>query len=139
MAGITLSLVSWNLATVIVSASVLVLYFAAAYFAAQQLRHRDVVDQEPQHDERLIAVDSPLTFAYRQLITNRFNTVSLAVAVGVFGAAVGALIALLIDIPRAAGASALSGLAAATVALPSIILALSGWPWVCADPGHGTV
>jgi len=46
--------------------------------------------------------------------------------VGVFGAAVGGLIALLIDIPRAAGASALSGLAAASVTLPSIILALSG-------------
>ena len=43
-----------------------------------------------------------------------------------FGAAVGGLIALLIDIPRAAGASALSGLAAASVALPSIVLALSG-------------
>jgi hypothetical protein len=44
----------------------------------------------------------------------------------VFGSAVGGLIALLIDIPRAAGASALSGLAAASVALPSIILGLSG-------------
>ncbi|KIS26936.1 cell division protein FtsX [Arthrobacter sp. SPG23] len=126
IAGTILSLLSWNLATVIVSASVLVLYAAAAYFAAQQLRHRDEVDQEPQHDERLIAVDSPLTFANRQLSTNKFNTISLAVAVGVFGAAVGGLIALLIDIPRAAGASALSGLAAASVALPSIILALSG-------------
>ena len=99
VAGIVLSLVSWNIATVIVSASVLVLYAAAAYFAAQQLRHRDEVDQEPQHDERLIAVDSPLTFANRQLSTNKFNTISLAVAVGVFGAAVGGLIALLIDIP----------------------------------------
>lgn len=126
LAGIALSLLSWNLATVIVSASVLVLYSAAAYIAAQQLRHRDVVDQEPQHDERLIAVDSPLTFAYRQLVTHRFSSVSLAVAVGVFGAAVGALIALLIDIPRAAGASALSGLASAAVALPSVILAVSG-------------
>ena len=76
------------------------------------------MDQEPQHDERLIPVDSPLTFANRQLSTNKFNTLSLAVAVGVFGAAVGGLIALLIDIPRAAGASALSGLAAASVALP---------------------
>ncbi|WP_028264676.1 ABC transporter permease [Arthrobacter sp. MA-N2] len=126
VAGIALSLLSWNLATVIVSASVLLIYFAAAFFAAQQLRHRDVVDQEPQHDERLIAVDSPLTFAYRQLVTNRFNSVALAVAVGVFGAAVGALIALLIDIPRAAGASALSGLASATVALPSLILGVCG-------------
>jgi hypothetical protein len=126
IAGTILSLVSWNLATVIVSASVLVLYAAAAYFAARQLRHRDEIDQEPQHDERLIAVDSPLTFANRQLSTNKFNTISLAVAVGVFGAAVGGLIALLIDIPRAAGASALSGLAAASVALPSIVLALSG-------------
>jgi hypothetical protein len=126
VAGLVLSLVSWNLATVTVSVSVLVLYLAAAYFAARQLRHRDEVDQEPQHDERLIAVDSPLTFANRQLSTNKFNTLSLAVAVGVFGAAVGGLIALLIDIPRAAGASALSGLAAASVALPSIVLALSG-------------
>ena len=71
-----------------------------------------MVDQEPQHDERLIAVDSPLTFANRQLSTNKFNTISLAVAVGVFAAAVGGMVALLIDIPRAAGASALSGLAA---------------------------
>ena len=126
VAGIVLSVVSWSLTTVIVSASVLVLYAAAAFFAAQQLRHRDVVDQEPQHDERLIPVDSPLTFANRQLSTNKFNTLSLAVAVGVFGAAVGGLIALLIDIPRAAGASALSGLAAASVAFPSILLALSG-------------
>ncbi|WP_426996155.1 ABC transporter permease [Pseudarthrobacter sp. N5] len=126
VAGTVLSLVSWNLATVLVSASVLALYLAAAYFAAQQLRHREIVDQEPQHDEGLIAVDSPLTFANRQLGTNKFNTVSLAVAVGVFGAAVGGLIALLIDIPRAAGASALSGLAAASVALPSIVLGLSG-------------
>jgi hypothetical protein len=126
VAGLVLSLVSWNLATVTVSVSVLVLYLAAAYFAARQLRHRDEVDQEPQHDERLIAVDSPLTFANRQLSTNKFNTLSLAVAVGVFGAAVGGLIALLIDIPRAAGASALSGLAAASIALPSIVLALSG-------------
>ncbi len=126
VAGIVLSLLSWNPATAIVSASVLVLYAAAAFFAAQQLRHRDVVDQEPQHDERLIAVDSPLTFANRQLSTNKFNTISLAVAVGVFAAAVGGMVALLIDIPRAAGASALSGLAAASITLPSIILGLSG-------------
>ncbi|WP_423181683.1 ABC transporter permease [Arthrobacter sp. NyZ413] len=126
VAGIALSLLSWNLATAIVSASVLLIYFAAAFFAAQQLRHRDVVDQEPQHDERLIAIDSPLTFAYRQLATNRFNSIALAIAVGVFGTAVGALIALLIDIPRAAGASALSGLAAASIALPSVVLAIGG-------------
>ncbi|UKA52802.1 ABC transporter permease [Arthrobacter sp. FW305-BF8] len=126
VAGIVLSLLSWNIATAIVSASVLALYLGAAFFAAQQLRHREVVDQEPQHDEKLIAVDSPLTFANRQLGTHRFNAISLAVAVGVFGSAVGGLIALLIDIPRAAGASALSGLAAASVALPSIILGLSG-------------
>ena len=126
VAGIVLSLLSWNPATAIVSAAVLVLYAGAAFFAAQQLRHRDVVDQEPQHDERLIAVDSPLTFANRQLSTNKFNTVSLAVAVGVFAAAVGGMVALLIDIPRAAGASALSGLAAASITLPSIILGLSG-------------
>ncbi|AXJ11287.1 ABC transporter permease [Arthrobacter sp. PM3] len=126
VAGIALSLISWSAATAIVSASVLVLYAGAAFFAAQQLRHREVVDQEPQHDERLIAVDSPLTFANRQLSANKFNTISLAVAVGVFAAAVGGLVALLIDIPRAAGASALSGLAAASIALPSLILALSG-------------
>lgn len=126
VAGIVLSLLSWNPATAVVSASVLVLYAGAAFFAAQQLRHRDVVDQEPQHDERLIAVDSPLTFANRQLSTNKFNTLSLAVAVGVFAAAVGGMVALLIDIPRAAGASALSGLAAASITLPSIILGLSG-------------
>jgi hypothetical protein len=126
VAGIVLSLLSWSLATALVCVAVLVLYAGAALFAAQQLRHRDVIDQEPQHDERLIPVDSPLTFANRQLGTNKFNTLSLAVAVGVFGAAVGGLIALLIDIPRAAGASALSGLAAASVALPSILLALAG-------------
>jgi len=126
VAGIVLSLLSWNPATAVVSASVLVLYCGAAYFAAQQLRHREVIDQEPQHDERLIPVDSPLTFASRQLSTNKFNTGSLAVAVGVFGAAVGGLAALLIDIPRAAGASALSGVAAASIALPSIILGVSG-------------
>lgn len=126
VAGIVLSLLSWNPATAIVSASVLVLYAGAAFFAAQQLRHREVVDQEPQHDERLIAVDSPLTFANRQLSTNKFNTISLAVAVGVFAAAVGGMVALLIDIPRAAGASALSGLAATSIALPSIVLGLSG-------------
>ncbi|QDY90788.1 ABC transporter permease [Arthrobacter sp. UKPF54-2] len=126
VAGIALSLISWNVATAIVSASVLVLYSGAAFFAAQQLRHREVIDQEPQHDERLIPVDSPLTFASRQLSTNKFNTGSLAVAVGVFGAAVGGLAALLIDIPRAAGASALSGLAAASIALPSIVLGVSG-------------
>jgi hypothetical protein len=126
VAGIVLSLLSWSLATALVCVVVLVLYAGAALFAAQQLRHRDVIDQEPQHDERLIPVDSPLTFANRQLGTNKFNTLSLAVAVGVFGAAVGGLIALLIDIPRAAGASALSGLAAASVALPSILLALAG-------------
>ena len=126
VAGTVLSLVSWNPATAVVSASVLALYAGAAFFAAQQLRHRDVVDQEPQHDERLIAVDSPLTFASRQLSTNKFNTISLAVAVGVFAASVGGMVALLIDIPRAAGASALSGLAATSIALPSIILGLSG-------------
>lgn len=125
-AGALLSLLSWSLTTVLVTAAVLVLYAGAALFAAQQLRHRDVVDQEPQHDERLIPVDSPLTFANRQLATNKFNTLSLAIAVGVFGAAVGGLISLLIDIPRAAGASALSGLAAASVALPSILLAVAG-------------
>ncbi|MDQ0820449.1 hypothetical protein QFZ79_002741 [Arthrobacter sp. V4I6] len=126
IAGTVLSLVSWNPATAIVSASVVALYVGAAFFAAQQLRHREVIDQEPQHDERLIAVDSPLTFANRQLSTNKFNSISLAVAVGVFGAAAGGLTALLIDIPRAAGASALSGLAAASIALPSIVLGLSG-------------
>ncbi|MEN8582054.1 FtsX-like permease family protein [Burkholderia sp. RS01] len=126
VAGVVLSLLSWNVATVLVSASVLVLYLAAAFVAAQMLRHREEIDQEPQHDERLIAVDSPLTFANRQLSTNRFNAISLAVAVGVFGAAVGGLVSLLIDIPRAAGASALSGLAAASVALPSLVLGLSG-------------
>ena len=126
VAGIILSLLSWNPATAVVSASVLVLYAGAAFFAARQLRHRDVVDQEPQHEERLIAVDSPLTFANRQLSTNKFNTISLAVAVGVFAASVGGMVALLIDIPRNAGASALSGLAAASIALPSIILGLSG-------------
>jgi hypothetical protein len=125
-AGVILSLVSWSLPTLLVSAAVLVLYAGAAFFAARQLRHRDEIDQEPQHDERLIPVDSPLTFANRQLATNKFNTLSLAVAVGVFGAAVGGLIALLIDIPRAAGASALSGLAATSIALPSILLALAG-------------
>ncbi|BCW19544.1 hypothetical protein NtRootA9_22520 [Arthrobacter sp. NtRootA9] len=124
--GTVLSLISWSLSTALVCAAVLLLYVAAALFAAQQLRHRDVIDQEPQHDERLIPVDSPLTFANRQLGTHKFNTIALAVAVGVFGAAVGGLIALLIDIPRAAGASALSGLAAASVALPSILLALAG-------------
>lgn len=124
--GVALSLITWSAATAVVSASVLVLYVGAAFIAAQQLRHREVVDQEPQHDERLIAVDSPLTFANRQLSTNKFNTISLAVAVGVFGAAVGGLVALLIDIPRAAGASALSGLAAASIALPSIVLGVSG-------------
>ncbi|MCU1511391.1 MAG: cell division protein FtsX [Arthrobacter sp.] len=126
IAGTVLSLISWNLATAIVSASVVALYVGAAFFAAQQLRPREVIDQEPQHDERLIPVDSPLTFANRQLSTNKFNSISLAVAVGVFGAAAGGLTALLIDIPRAAGASALSGLAAASIALPSIILGLSG-------------
>ncbi|WP_407709603.1 ABC transporter permease [Arthrobacter nitrophenolicus] len=126
VAGLVLSLVSWSIATALVCVAVLLLYIGAAFFAAQQLRHRDVIDQEPQHDERLIPVDSPLTFANRQLGTNKFNTLALAVAVGVFGAAVGGLIALLIDIPRAAGASALSGLAAASVALPSILLALAG-------------
>ncbi|GAA3281117.1 FtsX-like permease family protein [Paenarthrobacter aurescens] len=125
-AGVILSLLSWNIATVIVSVTMLVIYSGAALLAAQQLRHRVVIDQEPQHDERLVTVDSPLTFANRQLTTNRFNSISLAVAVGVFGAAVGALIALLIDIPRAAGASALSGLAAASIALPSVILAVFG-------------
>ena len=125
-AGLVLSLLSWNIATVIVSVTMLVIYSGAALLAAQQLRHRVVIDQEPQHDERLVTVDSPLTFANRQLTTNRFNSISLAVAVGVFGAAVGALIALLIDIPRAAGASALSGLAAASIALPSVILAVFG-------------
>ena len=125
-AGIVLSLVSWNPATAVVSAAVLALYAGAAFFAAQQLRHREGVDQEPQHDERLIAVDSPLTFANRQLSTNKFNTMSLAVAVGVFAASVGAMAALLIDIPRAAGASELSGLAATSIVLPSIILGLSG-------------
>lgn len=125
-AGLVLSLASWSLSTALVCVAVLVLYAAAALFAARQLRHRDVIDQEPQHDERLIPVDSPLTFANRQLATNKFNTLALAVAVGVFGAAVGGLIALLIDIPRAAGASALSGLAAASVALPSILLATAG-------------
>ncbi|RKR18657.1 ABC transporter permease [Arthrobacter oryzae] len=124
--GIALSLITWSAATAIVSASVLVLYAGAAFVAAQQLRHREVVDQEPQHDERLMAIDSPLTFANRQLSTNKFNTIALAVAVGVFGASVGGLVALLIDIPRAAGASALSGLAAASIALPSIILGVSG-------------
>ncbi len=124
--GIALSLISWSTATAVVSASVLVLYVGAAFIAAQQLRHREVVDQEPQHDEGLMAIDSPLTFANRQLSTNKFNTISLAVAVGVFAAAVGGLVALLIDIPRAAGASALSGLAAASIALPSIILGVSG-------------
>ena len=124
--GIALSLITWSAATAIVSASVLVLYAGAAFFAAQQLRHREEVDQEPQHDERLMAIDSPLTFANRQLSTNKFNTIALAVAVGVFGASVGGLVALLIDIPRAAGASALSGLAAASIALPSIILGVSG-------------
>jgi len=126
VAGLALSLLSWNLATVVVSVSVLVIYCAAAYIAALMLRHRHEVDQEPQHDERLLPVDSALSFAYRQVVTNRFNSAALAVAVGVFGAAVGALIALLIDIPRAAGASALSGLAAASVALPSVILAITG-------------
>ncbi|WP_411373580.1 ABC transporter permease [Arthrobacter sp. MPF02] len=125
-AGLVLSLVSWSLSTALVCVAVLVLYAGAAFFAARQLRHRDVIDQEPQHDERLIPVDSPLTFANRQLGTNKFNTLALAIAVGVFGAAVGGLVALLIDIPRAAGASALSGLAAAAVALPSILLALAG-------------
>ncbi|MGO4230334.1 FtsX-like permease family protein [Arthrobacter sp. YAF34] len=124
--GIALSLITWSAATAIVSASVLVLYAGAAFVAAQQLRHREEVDQEPQHDERLMAIDSPLTFANRQLSTNKFNTIALAVAVGVFGASVGGLVALLIDIPRAAGASALSGLAAASIALPSIILGVSG-------------
>ena len=124
--GIALSLITWSTATAIVSASVLVLYVGAAFVAAQQLRHREEIDQEPQHDERLIAIDSPLTFANRQLSTNKFNTIALAVAVGVFGAAVGGLVALLIDIPRAAGASALGGLAAASIALPSIILGVSG-------------
>jgi hypothetical protein len=126
VAGIILSLLSWNLATVLVSALVLAIYLAAAFLTARQLRHQEVIDQEPQHDDKLIAVDSPLTFANRQLTTNRFNSVSLAVAVGVFGAAVGALIAVLIDIPRAAGASALSGIAATSVALPSVILAVAG-------------
>ncbi|CAM3291641.1 FtsX-like permease family protein [Arthrobacter ulcerisalmonis] len=126
IAGLVLSLISWSFTTALVTGAVLVLYVGAALFAARQLRHRDEIDQEPQHDERLIAVDSPLTFANRQLATNKFNTLSLAVAVGVFGASVGGLISLLIDIPRAAGASALSGLAATSVALPSIVLAVAG-------------
>ncbi len=125
-AGVALSLLSWNLATIIVSVTVLAIYVTAALLAAGQLKHQHVIDQEPQHDERLITIDSPLTFANRQLTTHRFNSISLAVAVGVFGSAVGALISVLIDIPRAAGASALSGLAAASIAVPSILLAFSG-------------
>ena len=123
--GIAPSLLSWSTATAVVSASVLVLYVGAAFFAAQQLRHREVVDQEPQQDERF-QVDSPLTFANRQLEHQQVRPRLLAVAVGVFGGAVGGLVALLIDIPRAAGASALSGFAAASITLPSIILAVSG-------------
>ncbi|MGG5171589.1 FtsX-like permease family protein [Pseudarthrobacter sp. J1738] len=126
VAGLILSLLSWNLATVLVSATVLVIYVVAAFLAAQQLRHRPHIDQEVAGEDGLITVDSPLTFANRQLKTNRFNTVSLALAVGVFGAAAGALVAVLIDLPRAAGSSALGGVALASVIVPSIILAVAG-------------
>ena len=53
VAGIVLSLLSWSLTTAMVSAPSWSSTAAAAFFAAQQLRHRDEVDQEPQHDERL--------------------------------------------------------------------------------------
>ncbi|MFK0071685.1 FtsX-like permease family protein [Arthrobacter woluwensis] len=125
-AGLILSLLSWNLATAIVSLLVLVIYAVAAWLAVRQLRHHHVVDQEVVDDSSLITIDSPLTFANRQLKTHRFNTLALAVAVGVFGAAVGALVSVLVDIPRAAGASALGGLAAGSIVLPAIILAVAG-------------
>src|SRR4029453_16989132 len=78
VAGLGLSLFSWNLATATSSAPVLAIYLSAAFLAARQLRHHHVVDQEPQHDDRLIAVDSPLPFANRHLTTNRFNSRPLA-------------------------------------------------------------
>ena len=53
-----------------------------------------------------------------------------AVGVGIAGLAialaVGALVSVLVDIPRAAGASALGGLAAGSIVLPAIILAVAG-------------
>ncbi|MFJ3956969.1 FtsX-like permease family protein [Arthrobacter sp. NPDC090010] len=126
LVGLILSLVSWNLATVVVSVLVLAIYAVAAWLAVRQLRHKHIVDQEVVDDSRLITIDSPLTFASRQLKTHRFNTLALALAVGVFGAAVGALLAVLVDIPRAAGASALGGVAAASIVLPAIVLAIAG-------------
>ncbi|WP_262105155.1 ABC transporter permease [Arthrobacter sp. Marseille-P9274] len=117
---------SRTLTTLLVSAVVLVIYLAASFISAALLKpHPPAADGLPGATG-VPLVDSPLKFAARQLRTNRFNTGAVAVGVGVLGAAAGALVAVVLDLPRAAGSTALGSLALSQVGGVNVALAVLG-------------
>jgi len=117
---------SRTMTTLLVSAVVLVIYLAAAFVSTALLKPHPPADTGPQGATGVPLVDSPVRFAARQLSTNRFNTGAVAVGVGVLGAAAGTLVAVILDLPRAAGSTALGALALTEVGGVNIALALLG-------------
>ncbi|MGW6175420.1 FtsX-like permease family protein [Arthrobacter sp. NPDC055138] len=124
--AIIASAISRSAVTLWVSLIALVVYVAAAFISAAMLKPHPKTDTEPSGAAGVPSVKTPLQFAARQLSTNRFNTVAIALAVAVLGAAAGALVAVLADIPRAAGSTALGSLAASQLSGLNIALALLG-------------
>ena len=75
------SAISRSAVTLWVSLIALVVYGAAAFVSAAMLKPHPKTDTEPSGAAGVPSVKTPLQFAARQLSTNRFNTVAIAVAV----------------------------------------------------------
>nr|WP_312856793.1 ABC transporter permease [Arthrobacter mobilis] len=117
---------SRNWVTALVSAAALAIYLAAAFTSAALLKPHPRPDSAPAGGDGSALVDNAKTYAARQLLSNRFNSAAVAVSVGVLGAAAGALVAVLVDLPRAVGSSALSVLAVNQLSGLNLALALLG-------------
>ncbi|MCG2622387.1 ABC transporter permease [Arthrobacter sp. I2-34] len=115
---------SW--VTAVVAAAALVIYLAASFTSAALLKPHPRQEPAPVAGDKSPMVDNAKQYAARQLLTNRFNAAAVAVSVGVLGAAAGALVAVLVDLPRAVGSSALSVLAVNQLSGLNLALALLG-------------
>ncbi|MFD1211251.1 FtsX-like permease family protein [Arthrobacter sp. GCM10027362] len=117
---------SRNWVTAVVSAAALAIYLAASFTSAALLKPHPRQEPAPSGGDDVALVDNAKHYATRQLLANRFNSAAVAVSVGVLGAAAGALVAVLVDLPRAVGSSALSVLAVNQLSGLNLALALLG-------------
>ncbi|WP_264668324.1 ABC transporter permease [Arthrobacter sp. VKM Ac-2550] len=117
---------SRTLTTLVVSGVVLMVYVAASFISSALLKPVPPAGDAPSSSGTAPMVDTPLKFAVRQVNTNRFNAGAVVVGVGVLGAAAGALAAVILDLPRAAGSTALGSLALSQTGGVNIALAVLG-------------